>query len=95
MRLTEFEILSIKNAVSLYLKEYDLLLFGSRVDDFAKGGDIDLLILTEEKYSMQTKWSIRNEIEKQIGEQKIDIINFAYNEHNPFKDFIMEKAVKL
>ncbi len=95
MRLTEFEILSIKNAVSLYLKEYELFLFGSRVDDLAKGGDIDLMILTEEKYSMQTKWTIRNEIEKRIGEQKIDIVNFAYNENNPFKDFIIETAVKL
>lgn len=95
MRLTEFEILSIKNAVALYLKDYEVLLFGSRVDDLAKGGDIDLLILTEEKYNMQTKWAIRNEIEKQIGEQKIDIVNFAFYENNPFKDFIIETAIKL
>lgn len=95
MRLSEFQYQSIKKVVANYLSNYELKLFGSRINDNAKGGDIDLLILTENKLKMETKWALRREIEKLIGEQKIDIVNFTFDEKSPFKDLIMENAVKL
>jgi len=95
MRLSEFQYQSIKNVVADYLSNYELKLFGSRTDDNAKGGDIDLLILTENKLRMEDKWAIRREIEKLIGQQKIDVVNFTFDEENHFKELILEHAIRL
>jgi predicted nucleotidyltransferase len=95
MRLSEFQYQSIRNVVADYLSNYELKLFGSRTDDNAKGGDIDLLILTDSKLKLDDKWAIRREIEKLIGQQKIDIVNFTFDEENPFKELILENAIKL
>ena len=95
MRLSEFQYQSIKKVVAENLSNYELKLFGSRTDDNAKGGDIDLLILTDTKLKIDHKWAIRREIEKLIGQQKIDIVNFTFDEENPFKELILEHAVKL
>jgi len=95
MRLTEFQYQSIRNVVADYLSNYELKLFGSRTDDNAKGGDIDLLILTDTKLKLDDKWAIRRKIEKLIGQQKIDIVNFTFDEENPFKELILENAIKL
>ena len=95
MRLSEFQYQSIKKVVADYLTNYELKLFGSRTNDNAKGGDIDLLILTKEKLKLEEKWAIRREIEKLIGQQKIDIVNFTFDDVNPFKELILENAIKL
>ena len=95
MRLSEFQYQSIKKVVADYLTNYELKLFGSRTNDNAKGGDIDLLILTKEKLKLEEKWAIRREIEKLIGQQKIDIVIFTFDDVNPFKELILENAIKL
>lgn len=52
MRLKDFE----RNAIVSAIKERDLaarvFLFGSRVDDTKKGGDIDLLVLLEQELQL-------------------------------------------
>ena len=78
MRLTEKQISVIKEAFTSHFLDGDKLwLFGSRVDDLKKGGDIDLYIETmyEDEIAV-TKKRIRFsvDIQKKIGEQKIDII---------------------
>jgi len=47
MRLSIFEQEAIKNAVAQGDKEAKVYLFGSRVDDTKRGGDIDILILSQ------------------------------------------------
>ena len=49
MRLSPQIYSSIKSRIQESIPSADVFLFGSRVDDSAKGGDIDLLLLTEEK----------------------------------------------
>lgn len=73
MRLTEYEIQCIKKSVRELDSEAMIYLFGSRVDDSKKGGDIDLLILSK-TLSFRDKRKIRIALHKQLGEQKIDIL---------------------
>ena len=47
MRLSKKKIKLIKDKVSLIFGEAVIYLFGSRVDDTKKGGDIDLYIISE------------------------------------------------
>jgi len=78
MRLTEFEINSIKNTFNDLFVDGKIYLFGSRVDDTKKGGDIDLFIKLnyqlDAKERLNKKGQFRIKLEDTIGEQKIDII---------------------
>ena len=75
MRLTEFEIKSILESFHLYFKTGDIYLFGSRVDDTKKGGDIDLYIDTQDIDNLfEKKLKMLSNIKSKIGEQKIDLI---------------------
>ncbi|QKE28129.1 nucleotidyltransferase domain-containing protein [Arcobacter acticola] len=47
MRLSTNEINLIKNKVNIIFGETIIYLFGSRIDDGKKGGDIDLYIISE------------------------------------------------
>lgn len=95
MRLNELQLKAIKESVSNNLKDYKLYLFGSRTDDKASGGDIDIMILTKEKFGIRTKLKIKREILNVIGEQKLDIVNFTFDEDNNFKNLIIEDAILL
>ena len=46
MRLTVNEITLLKEKLALLSREAKLYLFGSRVDDSKRGGDIDLLVVS-------------------------------------------------
>ena len=82
MRLTDFEILTIKKTINNHFgKEAEVYLFGSRIDDKKKGGDIDLLV----KAGLQTKEMFKAKLETlcdlqiHLGEQKIDLITVSNN----------------
>jgi uncharacterized protein len=47
MRLSEYERTSIREAVKNFIPDAKILLYGSRTDDSKRGGDIDILILTD------------------------------------------------
>jgi predicted nucleotidyltransferase len=75
MRITEHEKNVIIDAVVNVDPNAKVWLFGSRVDDSKKGGDIDIAIFSEkiDKDVMQ-KIQVRRLICDRIGEQKIDIV---------------------
>ena len=95
MRLSQTIHSSIKNRIHQSIPNTDIFLFGSRVNDFGKGGDIDLLLLTEEKLPLLFLNRIRRLILNDIGEQKIDLVNFRKSENHPFKSLVLENAVRL
>ena len=95
MRISESIYSSIKSRIQESIPNAEVFLFGSRADDSAKGGDIDLLLLTEEKLSLVFINRIRRLILNDIGEQKIDIVNFTKSITHPFKSLALESAIRL
>ena len=95
MRLSEDTAQAIREQVSRMAPESDCYLFGSRAFDAGRGGDIDLLLLTPEKLPLSLIRGIRREILNVIGEQKIDIVNFARSSSHPFKEAALEHARRL
>ncbi len=73
MRLKKSEIDAIKSAINKYDNNAKVFLFGSRVDDSKKGGDIDLLIISD-KIKLDEKLKIETSLDLLIDEQKIDLI---------------------
>lgn len=95
MRLRPDEILSIKNTVEEILPGAQVYLFGSRADDSKKGGDIDLLIVTNEKVNFKEQGKIDWMLQQKLGEQKIDILYQIENEMTNFGWLALETGIKL
>ena len=76
MRLSKREIEAILQvAEDIYGTDVKVYLFGSRVDDSRRGGDIDLLVRTTfEKKGILDRVRMAARIKSLIGDQKIDII---------------------
>lgn len=75
MRLTEKEKDFIVSAVQKNFTDVScVILFGSRVNDEKRGGDIDLLIETKEANTYVKKIKTLSDIQLKLGEQKIDMI---------------------
>lgn len=77
MRLTEYEIESIKNVARLHFgSEIEVFLFGSRTSEKLRGGDIDLFIKSTQGQDLRlgSKLSFITDLIILIGEQKIDVV---------------------
>lgn len=77
MRLTEQSIDIIRNSVEeVFGTEASVLLFGSRTDDSARGGDIDLLIQSESPIhdSQRKILQLVARLQRRLGDQPIDVI---------------------
>ena len=94
MRLSEIEKTTIVNAILEKDKNAQIFLFGSRTDDFKKGGDIDILVQSDEIGLLEIV-KIKNNIFKNIPEQKIDLLVSKSNETNHFVDFISDQLISL
>jgi predicted nucleotidyltransferase len=68
-------------------------LFGSRADDQQKGGDIDILIISD-KIHLKEKIKIRLALYDALGEQKLDIVVSA-NGSDPFAKLALQQGVPL
>ena len=76
MRLTQYEVESIKKAFKETFEDGKVYLFGSRVDDTKRGGDIDLYLVPIKKFDDERKRKIKFlvKLDEYIGEQKIDVV---------------------
>lgn len=76
MRLSKAESEIIKaDAIKVFGPGVKVYLFGSRVDDEKKGGDIDLYIVPKtagDLYDKKIRFLIQ--LDQDIGEQKIDVV---------------------
>ena len=75
----------IKSAIRYFGESAHVYLFGSRVQDNLKGGDIDLLVSTDEnKMTLKNKVLFLVDLKKQLGDQKIDVVFDKENKSNHF-----------
>lgn len=95
MRLTAFEINAIKqSAQEVFGSTVEVFLFGSRVDDTKKGGDIDLYINTQQGNDLNHKIKFLLLLEQKIGEQKIDVV-LAMDKNRPIEQQAISTGVLL
>ena len=94
MRLKSSEVSAIRSTILKLDPGANIFLFGSRVDDAKKGGDIDLLIISGRLAGSKDKRAIKTELFALIGEQKIDIL-IAADDSDPFVKLALESGVKL
>ena len=77
MRLTSDEVAAIRECAAAHFGAgATVRLFGSRVRDDLRGGDIDLHIIAEtaEQAAADRAWDFKEALELRIGEQRIDVI---------------------
>ncbi len=95
MRLSDNDLKSIKSVFKEVFKKGEIYLFGSRVDDNLKGGDIDLYIICEDKKDiLEKKIDFLVKLKQKIGDQKIDVI-ISKNKNRLIEKEALENGVKL
>jgi len=96
LRLEPKEVDGILVAVRSFDPIARVYLFGSRVDDRKRGGDIDLLVLSESLFPKDES-AIDVAIQTAIGERKIDVLVRAREAvtRDPFVAHIFGSALLL
>jgi predicted nucleotidyltransferase len=80
MRLSPHIVTEIKTCFHHVFGEGQIILFGSRVDNSLKGGDIDLYLLPEERTDLlHKKLRFLVMLKKHIGDRKIDVLIVSEN----------------
>lgn len=75
MRISEFEKEVIINAIRKNFNEVKkIILFGSRIDDSKRGGDIDVLLITSDDDVFIKKIHALIDMQLRLGEQRIDLL---------------------
>lgn len=95
MRISEEKINFIKKEIRKLSPLSKIYLFGSRVDDNKKGGDLDILVLSDKKITLKEKIKIKTAFWKKYGIQKIDIVSFVFNENNTFKNIALNSSIEV
>ncbi len=101
MRLSEQQCSIIRNAVAEnFGLDANVWLFGSRVDDSKRGGDIDLYIeaaTDDADEIVEAKLRFLVALYKQLGEQKIDAVirRPGFKENLPIYEIAKQTGVKL
>lgn len=98
MRITREERAAIVRLYHVYFpKGTGIWLFGSRVDDQARGGDIDLFIdmPSEDMDIYQSRMRFLIELKRAIGDQKIDVVIKTDSTDQPIYKIAQTEGIKL
>jgi len=93
MRLTDNERRVLLQAVAAADPDAEVWLHGSRVRDDARGGDIDLLVLSS-RMGLRDKLDVLARMHQALGEQRIDL-TIARDESRPFVRVAKAQGVRL
>jgi len=95
LRLSQPKTDFLKKAITQYLPDASVYLFGSRTNDDQRGGDIDILIVGNRKLTDQEKRNIKIAFYKQFSEQKIDLVSYTNTDDANFKKIALMEGIKL
>jgi predicted nucleotidyltransferase len=95
MRLSKQEIEVIKSVMHRFVKDAEIYLFGSRTRDDARGGDIDILLLSDKRIDLHTIIQMKIALQDVLGEQKIDIVSQQHGSLTSFGRLAMMDGVRL
>ena len=105
MRLNTDQIQAIcQAATAAFGQGTSVWLFGSRVDDSKRGGDIDLLVrphvrtaadAAEPQQAFMQKIKMLNLLENSLGERKIDLVVEQAQDPRPIVEVAHKKGIKL
>lgn len=99
MRLTENQIVAINQTTKAHFgNSARVFLFGSRVDNNRKGGDIDLLIKSDEStlLTLKNKILFLVDLKSRIGDRKVDVVFDIKNKNSSnFLNSIRRQSVEL
>jgi predicted nucleotidyltransferase len=82
MRLEVEEVQALKKILKSYSAQSKIFLHGSRIDDEAKGGDIDLFYIvpdSELNELISKKHYIVSELTLALAEQKVDLTCISFS----------------
>jgi len=96
MRLKTEQITTIVETIQAVTRQASTIrLFGSRLDDTAKGGDVDLLIETPQLLGLLQKAQLKNVLESRLN-LPIDLLVVEQGKNlSPFQQMAFEKSVLL
>jgi predicted nucleotidyltransferase len=95
LRLTADEITAIREEVGRLDPKAEVYLFGSRVDDTARGGDVDLLVVSD-RLGFRDVLRLRTGILDRIGWQQLDLVVRRRDQlDEPLAAIAQETGVKL
>ena len=99
MRLSQHQLTAIRTtATAVFGEQAGVWLFGSRVDDRKKGGDIDLLIRPSPQSTdklFEKKILFLAQLERELGERKIDVVIEAPNDDRPIVTIAHATGVRI
>ncbi len=95
MRLKQEEISAIRDCVGeVFGPGTPVWLFGSRVDDNQRGGDIDLFLETtlDAEERLRCRFRLLGQLQRRLGEQKIDLVLSDPNDHQDTGRLVVREA---
>jgi predicted nucleotidyltransferase len=96
MRLTTQQIQIINQVVSRFAGETAAVyLFGSRLNDQVRGGDVDILIEMDQRPSRIERGRVKMELEQKLGLPVDILIKVRNTEPTPFQVIAHAHAVRL
>ena len=93
MRISFQERQTIVQAVHFVDPQAQIYLYGSRADDNALGGDIDILLMSD-KIKLMSKLDILVNLRRNLGDRKIDLAVYP-DASKPFAKIALETGIHL
>lgn len=93
MRLTPGEVRAIRDEVARLDPDAEVYLFGSRTDDQARGGDVDLWVRSG-RIGYEDGLRLKIRIEERLGDRHVDLVVNAGEDH-PLASVVAETGIRL
>ena len=94
MRLTATTQNTIRDTILKLDSKATVILFGSRTSDSTKGGDIDLLVISETLTGRDLR-KIKIHLQDQLGMQRFDMLLTSPDLSDPFAKMAFDQGISL